>query len=112
MYGGSFQEPPFLLCRATKLNSPLPVMAAVAGGMRRLKSYSCLLSLFPRRSLTTGWSMSAFGSSVGGALLVPVFGIQLITADPIVTTIVHFTFVALMFVVVTRIALSLRGKLR
>jgi hypothetical protein len=39
------------------------------------------------------------GSSVGGALLVPVFGIQLITADPIVTTIVHSTFVALIFVV-------------
>jgi hypothetical protein len=42
-------------------------------------------------------------SSVGGALLVPVFGIQLITADPIVTTIVHSTFAALIFVVVTRI---------
>jgi hypothetical protein len=38
--------------------------------------------------------------------LVPVFGIQVITADPIVTTIVHSTFVALIFVVVTRIVWS------
>ena len=44
--------------------------------------------------------------------MVPVFGIQLITADPIVTTIVDSTFAALIFVVVTRIVLSLRGKLR
>ena len=56
--------------------------------------------------------LGVVGSSVGGALLVPVFGVQLITADPIVTTIVHSTFVALIFVVVTRIVLSLRGKLR
>jgi hypothetical protein len=55
---------------------------------------------------------SVFGPSVGGALLVPVFGIQLITADPIVTTIVLSTLVAPIFVVVTRIVLSLRGKLR
>ena len=40
--------------------------------------------------------LSVVGSSVGGALLVPLSGIQLIT-DPIVTTIVHSTFVALMF---------------
>ena len=52
------------------------------------------------------------GSGVGGALLVPLFGVQLITADPIVATIVHSTFVALIFVVVTRIALSLRRELR
>ncbi len=49
-------------------------------------------------------------SSVGGALVPAVW--HFITADPIVTTIVHSTFVALIFVVVTRIVLSLRGKLR
>ena len=64
------------------------------------------------RGLVTYLFFGVVGSSVGGALLVPVFGIQLITADPIVTTIVHSTFVALIFVVVTRIVLSLRGKLR
>ena len=37
------------------------------------------------------------GSSVGGTLLVLVFGIQLKTADPIVATIVHSTFVGLIF---------------
>jgi hypothetical protein len=52
--------------------------------------------------------LGVVGSGVGGALLVPLFGIQLITADPIV----HSTFVALIFVVVTRIALSLRRELR
>jgi uncharacterized membrane protein YeaQ/YmgE (transglycosylase-associated protein family) len=64
------------------------------------------------KGLVTYLFVGVVGSSVGGALLVPLFGIQLITADPIVTTIVHSTFVALIFVVVTRIALSLRGKLR
>jgi uncharacterized membrane protein YeaQ/YmgE (transglycosylase-associated protein family) len=64
------------------------------------------------RGLVTYLVFGVVGSSVGGALLVPVFGIQLITADPIATTIVHSTFVALIFVVVTRIVLSLRGKLR
>ena len=64
------------------------------------------------RGLVTYLVFGVVGSSVGGALLVPVFGIQLITADPIVTTIVHSTFAALIFVVVTRIVLSLRGKLR
>ena len=52
------------------------------------------------RGLVTYLFFGVVGSSVGGALLVPVFGIQLITADPIVTTIVHSTFVALIFVVV------------
>jgi uncharacterized membrane protein YeaQ/YmgE (transglycosylase-associated protein family) len=47
------------------------------------------------RGLLTYLVFGVVGSSVGGALLVPVFGIQLITADPIVTTIVHSTFVAL-----------------
>ena len=64
------------------------------------------------RGLVTYFFFGVVGSSVGGALLVPVFGIQLITADPIVTTTVHSTFVALIFVVVTQIVLSLRGKLR
>ena len=54
------------------------------------------------RGLVTYLVFGVVGSSVGGTLLVPVFGIQLITADPIVTTIVHSTFVALIFVVVTR----------
>jgi uncharacterized membrane protein YeaQ/YmgE (transglycosylase-associated protein family) len=39
------------------------------------------------RGLVTYLFFGVVGSSVGGALLVPVFGIQLITADPIVTTI-------------------------
>ena len=64
------------------------------------------------RGLVTYLVFGVAGSSVGGALLVPVFGIQLITADPIATTIVNSTFVALVFVVVSRIVLSLRGKLR
>ena len=64
------------------------------------------------RGLGTYLFVGMVGSGVGGALLVPLFGIQLITADPIVATIVHSTFVALIFVAVTRIALSLRGKLR
>jgi uncharacterized membrane protein YeaQ/YmgE (transglycosylase-associated protein family) len=54
------------------------------------------------RGLVTYLVFGVVGSSVGGALLVPLFGIQLITADPIVTTIVHSTFAALIFVVVTR----------
>jgi uncharacterized membrane protein YeaQ/YmgE (transglycosylase-associated protein family) len=62
--------------------------------------------------LVTYLVFGVVGSSVGGALLVPVFGNQLITADPNATTIVHSTFVALIFVVVTRIVLSLRSKLR
>jgi uncharacterized membrane protein YeaQ/YmgE (transglycosylase-associated protein family) len=49
------------------------------------------------RGLVTYLFFGVVGSSVGGALLVPVFGIQLITADPIVTTIVHSTFAALIF---------------
>jgi uncharacterized membrane protein YeaQ/YmgE (transglycosylase-associated protein family) len=40
------------------------------------------------RGLVTYLFFGVVGSSVGGALLVPVLGIQLITADPIVTTIV------------------------
>jgi uncharacterized membrane protein YeaQ/YmgE (transglycosylase-associated protein family) len=64
------------------------------------------------RGLVTYLFLGVVGSSVGGALLVPVFGIQLTTADPIVATIVHSTFVALIFVVVTRIVLSLRRELR
>ena len=63
------------------------------------------------RGLVTYLVFGVVGSSVGGALLAPVFGIQLITADPIVTAIVHSTFAALIFVVVRRIVLSLRGKL-
>ena len=62
------------------------------------------------RGLVTYLFFGVVGLSVGGALLVPVFGIQLITADPIVTTIVHSTFAALIFVVVTRIVLSLRAS--
>jgi uncharacterized membrane protein YeaQ/YmgE (transglycosylase-associated protein family) len=64
------------------------------------------------RGLVTYLFLGVVGSGVGGALLVPLFGIQLITADPIVATIVHSTFVALIFVVVTRVALSLRRELR
>jgi len=37
------------------------------------------------RGLVTYLVFGVVGSSVGGALLVPVFGIRLITADPIVT---------------------------
>jgi hypothetical protein len=79
------------------------VIGFVPGGIAALSNTG--------RGLVT-YLVFGVGSSVGGALLVPVFGIQLITADPIVTTIVYCTFVALTFVVVTRIALSLRGKLR
>jgi len=64
------------------------------------------------RGLVTYLVLGVVGSSVGGALLVPVFGIQLITVNPIVDTIVSSTFVAIIFVVITRIVLSLRGKLR
>jgi uncharacterized membrane protein YeaQ/YmgE (transglycosylase-associated protein family) len=64
------------------------------------------------RGLVTYLVLGVVGSSVGGALLVPVFGIQLITANPILDTIVHSTFVAIIFVVITRIVLSLRAKLR
>jgi uncharacterized membrane protein YeaQ/YmgE (transglycosylase-associated protein family) len=80
------------------------VIGFVPGGIAALSNTG--------RGLVTYLVFGVVGSSVGGALLVPVFGIQLITADPIVTTIVYCTFVALTFVVVTRIALSLRGKLR
>ena len=64
------------------------------------------------RGFATYLFFGLVGSSVGGALLVPVFGIQLTTADPIMATIVHSTFVALIFVVVTRMVLSLRRELR
>jgi uncharacterized membrane protein YeaQ/YmgE (transglycosylase-associated protein family) len=64
------------------------------------------------RGLVTYLVLGVVGSSVGGALLVPVFGIQFITAAPITATIVHSTFLAIIFVVATRIVLSLRGKLR
>jgi hypothetical protein len=64
------------------------------------------------RGLGTYLFFGLVGSAVGGALLVPVFGIQLTTADPIVATIVHSTFIALIFVVVTRIVVGLRRELR
>jgi hypothetical protein len=38
------------------------------------------------RGLATYLFFGVVGSSVGGALLAPVFGIQLNTADPVVTT--------------------------
>jgi uncharacterized membrane protein YeaQ/YmgE (transglycosylase-associated protein family) len=65
-----------------------------------------------RRGLGTYLVLGVVGSSVGGALLVSVFGIQLTTAGPIMATIVHCAFIATIFVVMTRIALGLRGKLR
>ncbi len=52
------------------------------------------------------------GFVLGGIAALSDKGRGLVTADPIVTTIVHSTFAALIFVVVTRIVLSLRGKLR
>ena len=64
------------------------------------------------RGLGTYLFFGLVGSAVGGALLVPVFGIQLTTADPIMATIVHSTFVGLIFVVVTRIIVGLRRELR
>jgi uncharacterized membrane protein YeaQ/YmgE (transglycosylase-associated protein family) len=41
------------------------------------------------RGLVTYLFLGVVGSGVGGALLVPLFGVQLINADPIVATI-HF----------------------
>jgi uncharacterized membrane protein YeaQ/YmgE (transglycosylase-associated protein family) len=64
------------------------------------------------RGLVTYLVLGIVGSSVGGALLVPVFGIQLIMSGPIMATTVHSAFVASIFVVITRIVFSLRGKLR